>query len=113
MTSTPSALRAQARPFLTLVPEPAGGEYGEVCVLLDPDQAVVWLHGAIEEPLADDLAEAAADLVRAGLPVRIEARSVTSCDAVGLGLVTRLLQAGLPVEVRDPDGRLSPRSTPR
>jgi hypothetical protein len=108
LTSTPSALRSSARPRLTLVPPPTR-PYGEVCVLLDPGRAVVWLHGAIDRALADDLADAEADLLAARLPVTIEARSVTSCDAVALGLVARLLSAGLSVEVRDPDGRLTPR----
>ncbi|HKG49777.1 MAG TPA: hypothetical protein VKB14_05020 [Actinomycetales bacterium] len=109
MTRTTSALRAQARPVLTLVPPPASGPYGEVCVLLDPGRAVVWLHGVIDESLADDLADAATDLLQAGLPVRIEARSVSSADAVALRLVTQLLEAGLPVEIHDPSGRLTPR----
>jgi len=109
MTRTTSALRAQARPVLTLVPQPACEPYGEVCVLLDPGRAVVWLHGVIDESLADDLADAATDLLHAGLPVTIEARSVTSADAVALRLVTHLLEAGLPVEIHDPSGRLTPR----
>jgi len=109
MTRPTSALRAQARPVLTLVPQPATGPYGEVCVLLDPGRAVVWLHGVIDESLADDLAEAATDLLQAKLPVTIEARSVTSADAVALNLVTQLLEAGLPVEIHDPSGRLTPR----
>jgi hypothetical protein len=109
MTSI-STLPVRARPVLSLVPplQPAP-PYGEVCVLLDPGRAVVWLHGAIDQALADDLADAEADLLAARLPVTIEARSVTSCDAVALALITRLLAAGLPVEVRDPNGRLTPR----
>jgi hypothetical protein len=109
MTRSTSALRAQSRPFLTLVPPPASGPYGEVCVLLDPGRAVVWLHGAIDESLVDDLADALTDLLQARLPVTIEARSVTSADAVALRLVTQLLEAGLSVDIHDPSGRLIPR----
>jgi hypothetical protein len=93
---------------LRLVPgaRPAGPN-GEVCVLLDPDGAVVWLHGQVDRGLADDLADAAADLLDAGLPVTIQAAPLTACDDTALLLVSRLLSAGLPVRLVDPDGVLT------
>jgi hypothetical protein len=109
-----TALPHHPRPLARVVgdvgrPRPTG----EVCVLFDPGRAVVWLHGAIDQTIADDLADAAADLVDAGLPVSIQARWVTSCDATALRLVTRLVAAGLPVQVSDPDGQLARALTPR
>ena len=103
-----SALRVTGRPVLTVVaePEPATPR-GEVCVLLDQHRAVVWLHGAIDGALAEDLAEAGNDLVDAGLPVLIHTRAVTSCDATAVGLVARLISAGLPVQVCGPEGPLA------
>jgi hypothetical protein len=80
---------------------------GEVCVLLDPDCAVVWLHGEIDDDLTDDLGDAAADLVAAGLPVTIHAAPLTACDSTALLLVSRLLSAGLPVRLVDPSGLLT------
>jgi len=78
-----------------------------VCVLLDHDRAVVWLHGVIDGALAEDLAEAATDLVDAGLPVLIHTNAVTSCDATALALLAGLMAAGLPVQVRDPEEQLT------
>jgi len=78
-----------------------------VCVLLDPDCAVVWLHGEIDDDLTHDLADAAADLVAAGLPVTIHAAPLTACDSTALLLVSRLLSAGLPVRLVDPSGLLT------
>jgi hypothetical protein len=97
-------LTMHSRPVLRLVPPtPARGE---VCVLLDPDEALVWLHGVIDDDLADDLADAATDLVTAGLPVTIRGAAITSCDGVVLELVERLSSAGLPVRIVDPTGQL-------
>jgi hypothetical protein len=101
---TSPRLTDQSRPALRLV-EPLAAR-GEVCVLLDPDAALVWLHGVIDADLADDLADAAADLVEAGLPVTIRAAAITSCDGTALQLVGRLVTAGLPVRVIDPAGHL-------
>jgi len=75
-------------------------------VLFDPDRAVVWLHGVIDAELADDLADAAADLVEAGLPVTVRGSAITSCDGTALQLVGRLATAGLPVRIVDPGGHL-------
>jgi hypothetical protein len=97
-----------ARPRLRLVPEVCPVEpSGEVCVLIDPDRSVVWLHGEVDAGLADDLADAAADLVDVGLPVTIEASHLVACDETALVLVSRLLSAGLPIRLLDPDGTLT------
>jgi len=77
-----------------------------VCVLLDPGRALVWLHGAIDSDLAEDLVDAATDLVEAGLPVTIQAAAITSCDGTALELYGRLVTAELPVRIIDPTGRL-------
>jgi hypothetical protein len=97
-------LTPASRAHLRLVPSPP--PRGEVCVLLDPGQALVWLHGAIDSDLADDLVDAATDLVDAGLPVTIRGAAITSCDGTVLQLVGRLVTAGLPVRIVDPTGRL-------
>jgi hypothetical protein len=98
-------LSEHSRPTLRLVPTTSAR--GEVCVLLDPDRALVWLHGVIDADLAGDLADAAADLVEAGLPVTIRGAAVTKCDGTALELVGRLVTAGLPVRVVDPEGHLN------
>ena len=105
---TPSANLPVRSRRLHLVPD-AGPlpPRGEVCVLLDADRAVVWLHGEVDEDLTGDLAEAAADLVDAGLPVTIHAAPLTACDGTALELVSRLLSAGLPVRLADPSGLLT------
>ena len=103
ITTVPRA--TAVRPFLRLVPPQAFR--GEVCVLLDPGRAVVWLHGCIDAELADDLLDAAGDLVEAGLPVTVHAGAMTACDGTVRELVDRLLVAGLPVRMVDPDGVLS------
>jgi hypothetical protein len=93
---------------LRLVPD-AGPSVprGEVCVLIDPDRAVVWLHGEVDGALRDDLVDAGVDLVDAALPVTIHAAPLTACDDTALLLVSRLLSAGLPVRLVDPDGVLT------
>jgi hypothetical protein len=94
--------------LLHLVPDVCpGGPSGEVCVLIDPDRAVVWLHGELDAGLADDLADAATDLVDVGLPVTIEASHLVTCDETALLLVSRLLGAGLPLRLLDPSGTLT------
>ena len=105
---TSTDLSVRPRPTLRLVPSTtaATSVHGEVCVLLDPDRALVWLHGVIDADLADDLADAAADLVEAALPVTIRGSAITSCDATALELVGPLVAAGLPVRVVDPVGHL-------
>jgi hypothetical protein len=95
----------RTRTPLRLVPSAAPG--GEVCVLLDPGLALVWLHGDVDGDLAADLAEAATDLLDAGLPVTVHAAGVTSCDRTALVLVGRLVAAGLPVRIVDPAGHLT------
>ena len=75
-------------------------------MLLDPGQALVWLHGAIDSDLAEDLVDAATDLVEAGLPVTIRASAITSCDSTALELIRRLVTAELPIRIVDPTGRL-------
>jgi hypothetical protein len=105
---TSTDLSEHSRPTLRLVPNTSAptSARGEVCVLLDPDRALVWLHGVIDADLADDLVEAAADLVEAGLPVTIRGSAITSCDGTALQLVGRLVAAGLPVRIIDPAGHL-------
>ena len=81
--------------------------YGEVCVLLDPDEAVVWLHGDIDLGVQRELDAAVTDLFRADLPVLIDLSKITFCDSTAVRFLAHLLQAGLSVRVHDPTGRLS------
>jgi hypothetical protein len=65
------------------------------------------LHGELDGALAEEVADAATDLVEAGLPVTIHAEPLTACDDTALLLVSDLLSAGLPVQLVDPRGLLT------
>jgi len=81
--------------------------YGEVCVLIDPDEALVWLHGDIDAAVQDELDGAVTDLTQAKLPVRVDASKMTFCDSAAVHFLAHLLRAGLSVRVEDPSGRLA------
>src|SRR3954469_18491253 len=98
--------RSPSFPVLPEAHQPAD-RYGEVCVLLDPDEAVVWLHGDIDAGVQDELDAAVTDLTQAELPVRVDASKMTFCDSTAVHFLAHLLRAGLSVCVQDPTGRLA------
>lgn len=98
--------RSPSFPVLPEAQQPAD-RYGEVCVLLDPDEAVVWLHGDIDAAVKDELDGAVTDLTQAELPVRVDASNMTFCDSTAVHFLAHLLRSGLSVRVEDPSGRLA------
>src|SRR3954468_1067064 len=98
--------RSPSFPVLPEAQQPAD-RYGEVCVLIDPDEAVVWLHGDIDLAVQEELDGAVTDLTQAALPVRVDASKMTFCDSTAVHFLAHLLRAGLSVRVQDPTGRLA------
>jgi ABC-type transporter Mla MlaB component len=102
---TPDSSPPASLPPTTSAPGPS--RYGEVCVLLYADEAVVWLHGEIDLAVREELDETVHDLVQANLPVRVDASRVTFADSAAVYFLGRLFRAGLSVRVHDPADHLS------
>ncbi len=75
---------------------------GEVVALVEHDHVEVWLHGEIDDQVADELAGLLRDLRDLRLPVVVDGSNVTLCASAGLRFVQRLMVGALPVTLRRP-----------